>query len=146
MITNRFIFTLILVSLSTPLLGQRQPMLVKAVLYLHTRENKARITDSVSVEVKTESRLLAHTIIMLNKEIINTKRDHQIDLGIDAKGIEKDACLGYSVNILNGFAKQRAWKFDARVEFYFSDGYIIAADEANISLDREAHSIKFHSF
>ena len=126
--------------------AQQKPVLVRSILYLHTNENKFRSGDSVIVEVSAKNKLLSHTKIGLNKDKINNKLDYQVEFIIDAKGVEKQECLGYTVNILKTTTKPMIWKFNARVEFYFSDSYVIAADQANLKIDQENKSIQFNSF
>ncbi len=126
--------------------------LIKAIVYLHTDESRKKNKENLTIEIKTPvtEKLLAHGTYQYTKadaqKVTSKGADYQIELTIDAHGIEKQDCLGYSVTISQNIQIRDMHKFDARVEFYLSDGYVIAAAKDDIELKKDIQKVNFSAF
>jgi hypothetical protein len=124
---------------------ENNPVLVKAIFYLHINDTRKISKGNLTVEVIKSEKLLAHNTFELDKVDRNVT-DYQTELTIDMREIEKKDCLGYLVKIQQDFKKSGIQKFDARVELYLSNGYIISAAKENIELKKENEIVEFNAF
>ncbi len=122
-------------------------VLIKAVLYLHTKDiQKVSLGDTLFVKVTSPSgRRIAYLKSPVERRLLVNNSNIQHVLVIDARGINKAEALGFSVYLERQSKKNYTWEFDARMELYFSDGYIIAGEEHD-TFDKNKGTLTFNSF
>ncbi len=130
---------------------QREPVIVKAIAYLHPITAKKKQPAPLVIEVKKPERVIARATYPYTKSNDtnngrNKGADYQVDLVLETPGLEKNACLGYSVKISQAIDNRDVHQFDVRVEFYLSDGYVIAASREKVTLNKENQTVEFSSF